>query len=289
MTIDDGAQRDLPALLISIAQEALKRDPSDHHPELLYLFITHCIILQTTSLHDRARPLDKLSQSLLDVLLRDFLPNTFLSAAKVASALNVSLDVDGRIYSSLVKAFILRASATSSVLVDPSTYNMVQHIWATVGSPPLNFQRFSACFPDQPPSLSSIPFIEKSLSLLPFDNEVFNEELSLVHVPVHDSNEPQNFSNLDFGAGTIFADTQHWHNQKSLLPEHLGGKKPKPIDERARRRALRKDQRDMAMMQAHAVTLTGASGGSLQQIKIPLVGSSQSLPLKNRITVAKVR
>ncbi|KAF9461731.1 hypothetical protein BDZ94DRAFT_800063 [Collybia nuda] len=286
-TIDDGAQDDLPALLTSIAKEALEKDLSDYHLELLYLFITHFIIIRTVSIHDRARPLDRLSPNLLNVVLNEFLPSHFLAVAKLTSASSTSLDVDGRVYCSLVKTVVLQAPESITDLVDSSTYITVQRIWAAIGSPPLNFQRFSAHFPDQPPALSSTPAHEQPLQLLPFDNEIFNEELSLVHVPVHDSDEPENFSNLDFGAGTIFSDTQHWHNQKSLLPEHLGGKKPKPVDGWARRRALKRDQRDMARLQAHAATLTGASGGSLQQIKIPLVGSSKSPPVKSRVIVAK--
>lgn len=48
-TADDNAQRNPPSLLISIAQEALKKDHSNHYLELLYLFITHCIMLETIS------------------------------------------------------------------------------------------------------------------------------------------------------------------------------------------------------------------------------------------------
>jgi hypothetical protein len=286
--IDHVAKGDLPAeLLRRIAEEVLKNDHPDHHLELLYLFITHCIILRTVSVHDRARPLEELSSDLLD-LLNDFLPGTLLAAAKLTSASGISLDVDGRVYCSLIKISILRKSTTLSDLVDSSTYDTVQSIWSMIGSPPPNFTRFAAHFLDQPPSLSPTPASTQSFSLLPFDNEVFNDELSLVNVPVG-QDDPQSFSHLDFGQGTLFSDTQHWHNQKSILPEHLGGKKPKPVDERARRRALKQNQRFMATMQAQAATLTGASGGSLQQIKIPLVGSSQKVPPKNRPSVTKVR
>jgi hypothetical protein len=78
---------------------------------------------------------------------------------------------------------------------------------------------------------------------------------------------------LEFGGrGTLFSDTQHWHNQRAILPSYLGGSDPKPSDERARRRALRSNQRFMATMQAQAATLIGASGGALKPIVIPAVG-----------------
>jgi hypothetical protein len=108
---------------------------------------------------------------------------------------------------------------------------------------------------------------------LPFDNDIFNAELALVHVPISDSDDPPSLK-LG-GRGTLFSDTQHWHNQRAILPSYLGGSDPKPSDERARRRALRSNQRFMATMQAQAATLIGASGGALKPIVIPAVGMSK--------------
>ena len=112
--------------------------------------------------------------------------------------------------------------------------------------------------------------------LLPFSNPVFDEQLSLVRVPVKASVAPDPLGYSDFGQGVLFSDTQHWHNQKAILPSHLGGETPKPVDERMRRRHLRSEQRFMNSLQSQAATITGASGKTLQQIVIPVVGTRVS-------------
>jgi len=112
--------------------------------------------------------------------------------------------------------------------------------------------------------------------LLPFSNPVFDEQLSLVRVPVKASAEPDPLGYSDFGQGVLFSDTQHWHNQKAILPSHLGGETPKPVDERTKRRHLRSEQRFMNSLQSQAATITGASGKTLQQIVIPVVGTRGS-------------
>jgi hypothetical protein len=78
---------------------------------------------------------------------------------------------------------------------------------------------------------------------------------------------------FNFGQGVLFSDTLHWHNNKAILPRHLGGEDTKPKNEWHRRRTLKSEQRFMATLQRQAGTLTGALGLSLAQIVIPSVGS----------------
>jgi hypothetical protein len=105
--------------------------------------------------------------------------------------------------------------------------------------------------------------------LLPFQNPIFDEEFSFVRVLAEDTDGDPSHC----GKQVMFSDTRHWHNQKSILPLHLGGSKPAAVNERARRKHLQLAQRFMTKLQAQAATLVGASGGGLQQIVIPAVGS----------------
>jgi hypothetical protein len=92
------------------------------------------------------------------------------------------------------------------------------------------------------------------------------------------------------GEGTMFSDTRHWHNQKSILPPHLGGEKAKPpppppswsgsklikgkytVKEWLEMKRLKRHQQFMSNLQIQAATITGAAGGVLRQMVIPCVG-----------------
>jgi hypothetical protein len=267
--------------LVDIAQRVLQESSTDFPTELLYIFMAHCILLQDFSVRERARRLEELSPELLRLLVDKFLPIMMFAVAGclVEAASNVPFDIDGRVFCSLIRFWIVHHSKAVPTLIGNSAYATLTELWSQIGSPPINLSRFASHFSNDSSELSSpntSPKVEH-LRLLPFDNDVFNAELSLVRVPVADGDDPPSAKQLEFGGrGTLFSDTQHWHNQKTLLPSYLGGSDPRPQDERARRRALRSDQRFMATMQTQAATLVGASGGALKPIIIPSVGMSKS-------------
>ncbi|KAG5652595.1 hypothetical protein H0H81_004426 [Sphagnurus paluster] len=164
--------------------------------------------------------------------------------------------------------------------IGASTFASVEQIWSNAGSAArIDLDHFVDQFlpqwvlPEVPTSPSPA---QETFQLLPFDNEVFNSALSLVNAPVCDVAPVQHATHLDFGPGTLFSDTRHWHNQKAILPSHLGGVSPRPLDVRVQRRILRQNQRFMTTMQDQAATLTGAAGGILHQIVIVPVGSSNN-------------
>jgi hypothetical protein len=269
----------------------MQQSPTGFPTELLYIFIAHCILLRDLSVRERARRLEELSPELLRILVDDFLPIIMLAAAghlaSVASA--IPFDIDGRVFCSLTRFLIVHHAEPVPTLIGHSAYATLTELWLQIGQPPINLSAFASRFPADSSELSfaSTSPKAKRFQLLPFDNEIFNAELSLVRVAIADGDPTA--SQLEFGGrGTIFSDTQHWHNQKTLLPSYLGGSDPKPLDERARRRALRNDQRFMATMQTQAATLVGASGGALKPIIIPVVGMSKSLQ-KNRPTAPVIK
>jgi hypothetical protein len=238
---------------------------------------------------ERARPLELLHPDLLDVILKSFFPDIFIAAEHVISTRGLALDLDGRVLASLINFLVKNRSRDMNDLVGCNVVTRVYRIWSDLGAEPIDLEGFAARYPSQPPPPPSIPVTSEPLRLLPFDNEVFNDELKPIHIGVEDQVDDTSSAYMDFGGGTLFSDTQHWHNtRKAILPSHLGGTNPKPMDERQRRRFLRSEQRFMATLQRQAGTLTGALGASLQQIVIPPVGNQESKALKVRPAI-KVR
>jgi ATP-dependent RNA helicase DDX60 len=270
--------------LVDISRRYLRQLSITLPIELLYIFILHCILLQEISVRERARQVEELSPALLRVLLNDFLPAMMLAAAGSLTNLpsTIPFDIDGRVFCSLVHFLIVHHEVPMPTLVGEPAHAILTELWSRISSPPVNLSTFAARFPQNPLTLTTQPPMVRQSGLLPFDNDVFNAELALVHVHVSDSDNLPTLNELGFGGrGTLFSDTQHWHNQKAILPSYLGGSDPKPSDERSRRRALRSNQRFMATMQAQAATLIGASGGTLKPIVIPPVGMSKSSKRKS--------
>ena len=161
--------------------------------------------------------------------------------------------------------------------------------WLQLGAPIPDLVKYASQFPSPALTPSCRKAEVEPLRLLPFDNEVFNEELKSVNISVDLSatvlarNPP---AHLDFGQGILYSDTQHWHNQKTILPSYLGGRDPKPTDARIQRKILKSSQRFMDSLHDQAATLTGASGGILKKIVIPPVGKRSSKTFKGGNTVA---
>ena len=246
---------------------------------LLFLFLAHCLVLETLSVQERALQLANVNPSLLSHVVDGFLPNIFLAIESVATSSSATFDVDGRLFIALVD-FYTRNSRSSSFeqLLGADLHNRLATIWSDLG---LEEKDLGILTQHSPPidtiSAQSHPSPD-SISLLPFKNSVFDQELSIIKVEVDENDEDfdEAAPKFDFGQGVLFSDTNHWHNAKAILPRHLGGEDNKPVDERHRMRLLKGEQRFMANLQRQAGTLTGALGASLQQIVIPPVGSRVS-------------
>ncbi|KAF8069236.1 hypothetical protein FPV67DRAFT_1415532 [Lyophyllum atratum] len=274
--------------ILEIARSFIAADRSSSSIELLYIFVIHCLLLRQLSVQERARSYECLSSSLSTIVVRDFLPMVFVIANVVISKISVTPEMDGRIYCSLIRFIILHYSEELPSSIGQPAFISVQNIWSKLGLAPVNLKAFSKRFPQRELPASARPVAALPFRLLPFENDVFNAELSLVRVPVHDTDDAKPSTRLDFGPGTLFSDTQHWHNKKAILSSHMGGAPSNPVDERAQRRILKRNQRFMATMQVQAGTLTGASGGSLQQIVIAPVGSTKIAPKPQRVPPIKI-
>ncbi|KAH9007609.1 hypothetical protein EDB83DRAFT_2509312 [Lactarius deliciosus] len=224
--------------------------------ELTSLFFLHIMVLQTLPVSERARQLETINGDI--------------------ETSNHFVDIDGRIFVAILHC------ATSGdhlpthaleALAGPEISSRLETVWKSTNAPPPDLPKLLAYRPTREKSESSHQ--DTSFTLLPFHNEVFNDELAAVHVT----------------SGHPFSDTRHWHaNHRTILPKHQGGEAAK-FSERARNKQLRRDQRFMSQMQRLATTLTGASGKALQQILIPhwatcdapIKGKPNALSARDRI------
>jgi ATP-dependent RNA helicase DDX60 len=248
--------------------------------ELLFAFLAHSILLETVSVEDRAQHIAPVHSGLTKVILNNFLPAIFLAVENAVSSCGAFCRIDGRIYLALVHFLMDNPTIPMHELLDISICDRVQNLWSRFNLLPVDFGALATRFPNSSSTPQNAVVVPKALRLLPFDNTVFNSELSSVQITCEDENDeildaaPQ----FNFGQGVLFSDTHHWHNSKAILPRHLGGEDSKPKNEWHRRRILKSEQRFMATLQRQAGTLTGALGASLAQIVIPPVGSRSAKP-----------
>ncbi|THH15047.1 hypothetical protein EW146_g5371 [Bondarzewia mesenterica] len=253
--------------------------------ELVYLFVLHCILVKTLSVDERARPLERLHPDLTKCLLHSFLPHAYLALETLGSNSGIILDVDGRVFISLIAFVVSHMDTSLSGLVGDELHSRLQKIWLAARAPPVALNKLASRFPNPSNNLDLVAAanMEPSIALLPFDNPVFDSELAAVHVTVAESNASLPPTRLEFSQGTAFTDTKHWHNHKrSILPKHLGGEAPKPATAWQRQRRLRTEQFFMASLQRLAQSLMGSVGIPSSPKPILAVGTRVSSEIQKK-------
>ena len=246
--------------------------------EVIYFFIVHCLLLPNLAVRERGHVHQALPSQLTQIISLEFLPALLGEVAVLLAGSDFQFDMDGTIFVMLIAFCGLQGASANLVrLVGPVITAQAEMIWSALDGPTLDFEAFYARYPIPEDYFSDIQHrrIEPH-RLLQFHNPVFDGDMSQFCTPTSvndDVDIDPPFSEFDIG---IFSDTNHWHNMKTILPAHLGGSKPIPTDERSKRRMLRSDQRFMAVFQVQAASLTGASGGMLEQIVIPPLGSRRA-------------
>lgn len=257
---DQGASS--PSLLRAALRE---EEPST----LKELFVLHCALLLYLSPKYRARAMASLNPELEALLHDDFLPAVFHALAE----LKTPPEVDGRIFSELLW-FLLSQSdpnAAFNELIPSSLKGEFGTIDLVVLQQTYPLPTSSKTSPTEEPE----PY-----TLLPFSNRVFDDSLRKTHLESYTLNSeevPQVVTESIFGLEILMDDTKHWHNNKSILPSHLGGKpvsEAKLTDWEIMKRK-KKEQRDQARLQKQAASLTGASGKVLVKVVIPPAGSGR--------------
>jgi hypothetical protein len=253
--------------------------------ELTSLFFLHIMILPTLPVSERARQREDSNKDLVAMLVGTFLPQINSIMTTFVLRTNHFVDIDGRIFTTILRYTVSNGHFRSSVLSElagPEISSRLETVWRSVNAPPLDFMELSASFSHnydpQPPSAASNDLEEvTSFKLLPFHNQVFDDELAAVHVTVSDQDHASSSTPLEFSQDILFSDTRHWHAHRlPILPKHLGGEGVKVVDKHLCRKHLRHNQRLMIQLHRLAGTLTGASGKVLQQILVPPTGRKVS-------------
>ncbi|EIW78173.1 P-loop containing nucleoside triphosphate hydrolase protein [Coniophora puteana RWD-64-598 SS2] len=243
--------------------------------ELLYAFFLHCGVTSDLSVFERAvrdQPFPVETQK----TILQFYTTMFVVLEAVVSRTKTSLDIDGRVFVSVLGFLVERGDSSIDDDFGPTASTLVRNVFSSLdcGQPDFSRLRPLRFLSQQPGRLDPDP---EPLDLLPFSNDVFDSELAAVHVSTSNIDvEDMYSSSPHYSGGTVFSDTHHWHaHRRALLPKHLGGEQAPRLEGWARKRQLRGDQIFMRQLQKQAGTLTGAQGYALQQITIPPVGTSK--------------
>ena len=290
---------------------SLIRFSSVREKALFFAFLLHLVLLPRLSTQDRARILEPIKTEFRHQLTSSFLPNVFRSMEAAITSLNTTIDIDVRVFVALVRFLAENNSLSVQDILGNEITKTMQEKLSPFSVPVSAFSQFATEFLPSPALASQPTENSHELGLLPFSNKIFDGELApilgvgdglgarLVHEEEDEGVESDDESDTDewdtsseeevtrtahgippeapstgyFDDGTLFNDTQHWHNhKKSLLPKHLGGEAPPAnVAEWQRKKKLRADQRFMKTLHDQAATLTGAAGAALHQIKIPPV------------------
>lgn len=245
--------------------------------ELLYLFIAHLLILPNISLEDRARQSPCLDKALTKDLQTRFLPLVFTALEEVQTY-SYPIDIDGHIFLDLVAFFLENPSMPCSQAVGKMATAQLTSIWKRCKLPSVDLSTLVTSYSHLPSAYPKTVDDHRTLGVLPFQNDLFDELLSDVHVDVDDRVKLNQSAQLNFSQ--TFTESQHWHNhRRPILPKHLGGKDPTPTasQEWLRRRLLRREQNFVNQLERQAQTLTGALGKTLQRIVI----TSSSGPVRS--------
>jgi hypothetical protein len=273
---------------------------SDTFRALFYLLFAHTLVLEALPLPSRAQPLRILHSGLHHLLLDSFLPQAFFILAQFVNQFGQGIDVDGRIFAALLLFITADPQMSVTDALGSEVVTRVNSIWTGFGHLHPDIVYLTAQYPAPKPNRRQEARAQKIQTsvqsprgLLPFNHEIFDEELKDINVEIVSDDvllETGNKDFMHFGRDTVFSDTQHWHNHKrAILPSYLGGADTKPIDDWARRKKLKREQQFMARMDRHAQTLTGALGIPLKRIIIPSVGKEQRKSVKSAAQDSVVR
>jgi hypothetical protein len=251
--------------------------------ELTSLFFLHIMILPTLPVPGRAHQRVGLNEDLVATLVGTFFPKINFIMASFVLKTNYFVDIDGRVFTTILRYTISYDELQPNILTELAGLEIssrLETVWRSANAPRPDFTKLLVSFPKNhdPETFSAAPNEEvTSFRLLPFHNQVFDEELAAVRVTASDEDQVSSTAILVFSQGIPSSDTRHWHaRHRTILPKHLGGEGVKVVDKRLRQKHLRHNQRSMMWMQHLADTLTGASGKVLQQILIAPTGRKVS-------------
>ena len=230
---------------------------------LLQCFVAHVLVLKRVDISHRALPLPTLSDELVKQINGEFYPRIFRELEHAVCDTGFAFDLDGRVFATIVYLMSRDERPTLANIVGNSIASTVQALLkSTASSTALR----KSSKPSRDASNAQNDSLE-AFTVLPFSNPVFDEELRDVHITATGKDVQLTSTKgryFDYGNGIQANDDRHWHSPRSILPGHQGGDTSAKLDSWQIQRRLKRQQREMARMQRHAVTLTGALGVPLQ-------------------------
>ena len=262
-------EREYLALLVASKFASGSKD----HQDFAVALIRHTALLAELSLTDRLLQYQEPSQQSRGIVLEfcQEARNVLVQAAwsQEISGLTATCDIadliDGRLLASCVQGF----STPSSELFQ----RLLRAASALCGQEKLTSTNAASSGTAKPNGDVTKPDDGVSYRLLPFANEVFDKHLAPVHLKVAKSD-----GKVDSTSAKIFREVSHWHNSKPL--QSKGG--PVVKDEKAAKKANRRNQFFMAEMTTYAASLTNAVGKALEPETIIVGSSKPSTPVPSR-------
>ncbi|KAJ4411487.1 hypothetical protein N0V91_001271 [Didymella pomorum] len=257
-------EREYLAVLVASKFASKTKD----HQDFAIALLRHTALLSELSLPDRLMHYQEPSEESRSLILefcqeaRKTLsqPSWSEEAGKEAAACDVADLIDGRLFA----ACLQNSSAPTSDLFQ----YLARAASALCGREDLAKANGASNSNGKSNGNAQEPEDGTAYRLLPFANEVFDKHLAPVHLKVAKSD-----GKIDSTSAVIFREVSHWHNSKPL--QSKSG--PVVKDEKAAKKALRRNQFFMAEMTTYAASLTNAVGRALEPETI-YVGASASKP-----------
>ncbi|GAA6057212.1 hypothetical protein JCM3770_003263, partial [Rhodotorula araucariae] len=284
-------------ILRTAAATFIASSPSAQESTLLYLYLSHALLLPSIPLRSRAQRIPQPSAELMSSVLEPFLAKFYASLTAAVDALPSSeaqnpladVDLDGRIFFILLAEVLNNGDLSPEKLGDflgPDVAARLESLWSSLSSAAKpDFGALRSAVPAQSNELPPLPAGLTEETVLPYTQSIFAEHLSSVKVAVAPDSTLATLPNKLVN-DSVFSDERGWENPRPALPTHLGGPPPPALDYRAKKKRDRKEQRFMAQMQKSAASLTGALGAALKPQTIPSVGKRSGPSLKDKAAAA---
>ncbi|KAF8315022.1 P-loop containing nucleoside triphosphate hydrolase protein [Clavulina sp. PMI_390] len=248
--------------------------PIDHATRaLLYVWVAHQYLLPYIDIDDRAQVAPSLDAQILDHVNNHLYPILIPSLLASVSGVKYTIDIDGHVFGYLVDGVISGASLGD--LLGPALSGVVDQAWTASGLPSANLSVLSSTFTRVPNQNATPP--RPAIRTLPFEHDVFEAQFPEVAV----TSEPASSLSKKASSSVLLDPFAAPMGAQSAPAHRALARAPPPVDERARQKKLKRDQRQMAHLTRQAASLTGAAGAILQQQVIvanPTSTSSRAKP-----------
>ncbi|KAJ1300164.1 hypothetical protein OPQ81_011916 [Rhizoctonia solani] len=265
--------------LMNSAKAMLANPGTDLDESFTFVFIAAQLALAYMSAQQCALSHRAIDQRISEYLQSHFYPAMFGHLSNNLVDATFFPDLDGNLFLIFLNCVLKSPQGTTEELFGENLARDLSSAWTAAGLSIPTFNDLSSRFAYTKHNMVTAPRL--AFELLPFSHPVFDQYLPSIATISDDraSNEILQRTRIEALCDEPFVDDKHWHNDKTILPKHLGGKDDnKPRNEWERMKRLRRDQEFMANLQRHAQTMIGAKGQPIKRIVITEVNSAAGSP-----------